>query len=172
MRYIFLSCLFFVLPVWARPCGLEGTVEERIKNCDFASGSFVLVARDDKGVEIYKDLKTGLLWGDRIKSDFNQYGSSKACSSGIPEAGILKGFSWRLPSIREFERAAANGMKEALPNMNHSFWSSTPVKIRKKRTRGATPMSFLWDGNEQRTDTGDSKDAASVRCVSVIPKGK
>jgi hypothetical protein len=40
-----------------------------------------LVALSEKGIAIYEDLKSKLIWGDRIAMDFNQYGSQKACIS-------------------------------------------------------------------------------------------
>lgn len=165
MRFLILFCLTFSASVWAEPCGLEGTLEERIKSCNLTKGEFALVARTATGVEIFKDLKSGLIWGDRITSDFNHYGSAKACDETIPEAGILKDLKWRLPSVREFEDAAIHGMKTALSRMHYHFWTSTQVKKRTGRRRRFVTQSFLWDGNAEKTDIADIKDAASVRCV-------
>lgn len=165
--YFFIS--LFILPVaFARPCGLQGTIEDRIKECAQTKGNFALVAITEKGQEIYKDLKSGFIWGSRIPTDFNHYGSQKACTEEIAGLEIMGPRKWRLPTIREFESAAANGMKTALPNMNHWFWSSTPVQTRKKyRRRRAVPSQvYLWDGSEEKTDVGDLKDGASVRCVT------
>ena len=159
---IFLS-FFIASSVWAVPCGMQGSIDERVKECNLAKGEFVLVARNDKGLEIYKDQKTGIIWGDRITTDFNHYGSQMACSHDLPDAELLKDVSWRLPTIHEFEVASSHGMKE-LPHMEHGFWTSSPVKV--KRRRRSTPlMVFMWDGIEQHSATGDLKDAASVRCI-------
>lgn len=171
VKILFLVSLLMTLTSWAAPssCGKEGSVEERIKNCNSAKGEFVLVARDEKGVEIYKDLKTGLLWGDRISTDFNHYGSQKACSEAAPESELLKEVKWRLPTVREFELAASHRMKDSLPRMFHSFWTSTPVKTksRSRRRRNIQPaQAYVWEGQEERADVGDIKDAASVRCVA------
>lgn len=170
MRFFAFFCLVFSVSAWAETCGLEGTLEERIKSCDVSKGDFVLVARSTTGVEIFKDLKSGLIWGDRVISDFNHYGSQKACDESIPEAGILKDINWRLPTVHEFEEAAVHGMKTALSRMHYHFWSSTSVKKRSKgrRRRAAPAMSFLWDGDAEKTDIADLKDAASVRCVGKI----
>ena len=151
----------------AKPCGLQGTLEERIKECAVVKGDFVLVAATEKGLEFYQDSKSKLIWGIRIASDFNHYGSQKACSEELSEYQVLGTMKWRLPTINEFEQAATHGMKVALPNSEYSFWSSTPVKRKKSRRNRGTPSSvYLWDGSEQRTDTGDLKDGASVRCVA------
>lgn len=150
------------------PCGKEGSLDERIKSCNQTKDGFILVSRSETGVEIYKDAKSGLIWSDRIKTDFNHYGSAKACNDGSPEITLFKELNWRLPTIREFEDSGFNGMKTALPNMSHWFWTSTPVKMKRKgRRRRAPPVqAFLWDGVEQKSDVGDIKDAASVRCVA------
>lgn len=169
MRLIAIVFLLFTSQLWAaEPCGKEGSIDERITQCNLAKGDFHLVARDENGLEIYKDVKTGLIWGDRISIDFNHYGSSKACSNDLKEAQILKDIKWRLPSVREFEVAASHGMKESLPHMVHTFWTATSVRVSRKyrRRRKYLAQSYLWNGPEERTETGDLKDAASVRCVA------
>ena len=166
MKTIYLLPLFFMTSAFAKPCGLQGTIEERMKDCGQTKGNFAVVTITEKNHEIYKDTKTGLIWGSRIPTDFNHYGSQKACADEVNEG--FSSLKWRLPTIREFETAAANGMKESLPSMNHWFWSSTPVHTkRKSRRRRAVPSQvYLWDGSEQKTDVGDLKDGASVRCVA------
>ena len=169
MRFLIFICFAFSVSAWGQPCGLEGSIDERIKSCRLTKGEFVLIARNATGVEIFKDSKSGLIWGDRITSDFNHYGSSKACNDSIPEAEILKGINWRLPTVREFEEAAVHGMKVSLSRMHYHFWSSTEVKRGKGRHRRAAPaQAFLWDGDAEKTDVADLKDAASVRCVGKI----
>jgi hypothetical protein len=168
MRLIYLFSFLVVTSAFAKPCGLKGTIEERIKECAQVKGTFALVAVSEKGTAIYEDTKSKLIWGDRIAMDFNQYGSQKACSGEATEYQMLDTLKWRLPTIRELEEAAAHGIKAALPNMEHSYWSSTPVLTKKTRRRRARAVGvYLWDGFEERTGTGDNlKDAASVRCVA------
>lgn len=168
MKIFILFSFFISFSSFAKPCGLQGSVDDRIKDCSQVKGRFSLVAMTENGLEIYKDTQTGLIWGPRILSDFNHYGSNMACSeevSGYLNIGALK---WRLPTIQEFESAYSNGMKSALSNSEHTYWSSTPVRSRKVRRRRSTQPSqvYLWDGKEERSDTGDLKDAASVRCVT------
>lgn len=167
MKLIILLTVFISGSVFAKPCGLQGTIEERIKDCAITKGDFVLVAATEKGTEFYKDTKSKLIWGSRIATDFNHYGSQKACVDELPDYQVLGSLKWRLPTINEFEQAAAHGMKTALPNSDYSFWSSTGVKRKRSRRNRALPASvYLWDGTDQRTDTGDLKDGASVRCVT------
>jgi hypothetical protein len=165
MRHLFLISFLFIGSAFAKPCGLQGTLEERKKDCDVVKGDFVLVAATEKA-EFYQDMKSKLIWGSRITSDFNHFGSQKACTEDVSDYQVLNSIKWRLPTINELEQAAAHGMKSALPNSDHTFWSSTPVKRkRSRRNRGIPASAYLWDGLEQKTDTGDLKDGASVRCV-------
>jgi hypothetical protein len=166
MKQLYFLALFLTVSAFAKPCGLQGSIEERIKDCSLTKGNFVLVMNSEKGQEFYKDSKSGLIWGSRISTDFNHYGSQKACHDEVSGYENL-GLKWRLPTIREFEEASVHGMKAALSSMEHSYWSSTAVKSRKARRRRAQPAQvFLWDGYAEKTDSGDLKDAASVRCVS------
>lgn len=151
------------------PCGLQGTLDERIKECATAKGNFILVSRTVKGSEVYKDSKSGLIWGPRISYEFNHYGSSKACGDENPVSQIFKDLVWRLPTLKEFEQGAANGIKSSLSDMGHWFWTSTPVgKTKKKyRRRKAAPTSvFMWDGTEEVAGTGSLMDVGSVKCVT------
>lgn len=167
MKLLYFLKIFLISTAWANPCGKEGSLEDRIKECNLTKGNFVLLARDEKNNEVYKDLKSGLLWGNRITSDFNHYGSQRACSGENPESQILKDLKWRLPTIKEFEQVAAQGAKSNLPHMNHWFWTSTPVKSSKRKRRRADPArAYMWDGVDEVSDTGDLKDGASVRCVA------
>lgn len=167
MKFIIAVLLCFTPTAFAKVCGQQGTIDERIKDCAVIKENFALVLNDDKGLEIYQDQKTKLIWGSRIITDFNHYGSQKACDE-IPEKVVLKDLRWRLPTVKEFEQSASHGMKAALPNMTYWFWTSTPVRTRKSRNwrRRQPSQVFIWDGIEQKTDAGDIKDAASVRCVS------
>ncbi|HXH73461.1 MAG TPA: hypothetical protein VNJ08_00750 [Bacteriovoracaceae bacterium] len=161
-------CFILISPAFAEPCGLQGSVDERIKSCAKVKDNFILVTSTSDGREIYKDSKSGLIWSSRISVEMNHYGSQKACPSELLESKILD-LKWRLPTLREFEQAADHGIKTALPNMNHSFWTSTPVqgKSKKRRKRNAPPAGvFMWDGMDEVTSTGSLIDAGSVRCVS------
>jgi hypothetical protein len=164
MKKYFFIYLFFSKTLLASPCGLEGTIEERIKDCNVTKENFVLVFRDDKGQEIYRDTKTDLFWGDRLSVDFNHYGSQKACDS---VEHSLKGLHWRLPTMNEFETASLHGMKSALPRIDLSYWTSTPVKVKRRGRRNRNPArNFIWEGAFENAESGDLRDAASVRCVA------
>lgn len=112
-----------------RPCGLKGSVEERIRDCSYQSTSekegFVLVTRTKEFKEVHKETKTGLLWGDRLPSTMNHYNAEKACNGSLAEVAKISEVTWRLPSEKEYEEAEKNGIRKALPNMNYWFWSSS-----------------------------------------------
>ena len=166
--------IFLGLPLlsWAKPCGLLGNVPERIKDCNEVKGGFVLVMRSEKGLEIYQDQKSQLLWGDRIGFDFNHYGSQRACTEAFPESELLPNLKWRLPTLKEFQVASEHGMKVHLPRMEHDYWTSTPAgKSRKRSRRNKQPATaFVWEGPEGKASAGDLKDGASVRCVAEGPR--
>lgn len=168
MQIYVLLLLLMIQNAFANPCGLSGSVDERMKECNLVKGNFSLVMKTETGLEVYKDTKSGLIWGDRIGFEFNHYGSQKSCGNENPEATLLP-IKWRLPTIREFEQSAANGLKAALPKITYSFWTSTTASKgkRKTRRRKAMPASvYVWNAVDETTETGSLMDAASVRCVA------
>jgi hypothetical protein len=111
------------------PCGLNGSVDERIHDCSLQPNSqkegFVLVARTTDSKEVYKELSTGLLWSDTLPTLMDKTNAKNACKDSIAEGAGLSGVSWKLPSINQFKEAEKSGIRKALPNMNSWFWSST-----------------------------------------------
>lgn len=142
-------------------CGTKGTVEERIRHCRSTNGGFALVSRTKEMKEVHKDLRTGLLWGDRLASTMNHYNAEKACNASLAEvAGISNSATWRLPYKEEYEEAEKNGIRKALPNMNYWFWSST---VR----RNNSDFAWLFNGNNGVTDNYfRTNESVSVRCVA------
>jgi hypothetical protein len=144
------------------PCGLKGSVDERIRDCSYQLTSekegFVLVTRSKEFKEVHKDTKTGLLWGDRLPSTMNQYYAEKACNAILAEvAGISNSATWRLPSKEEYEEAEKNGIRKALPNMNYWFWSSSVHR---------SYYAWLFNGFNGDTDYYVRNYDGSVRCVA------
>lgn len=168
---------------------------ERIKNCETVPGSLketksgtiwnlVARARDSRTgnfYEVWQDLATKLLWGDRINKAYTHYKSiglgtaCKAISSRNVECNVLSeaacispegqlanaGISERkfaLPTDEEFEEAARHGMLEVLPNLTERwFWSSTLME----NNLYARGFAGYLDG--QHFNLRFSR--ASVRCV-------
>jgi hypothetical protein len=161
--------LFTVLkqfdPYQKFPCGLSGTIEERIKDCSYQSGAdkerFVLVTRSKEFKEVHKDLATGLVWSDRLKPYFDHYEAEKACHSKLKEIAGLSELKWKLPSIEDFREAEKSGIRAALPNMNYWFWSSS---LNEANSR----FAWLYVGRDGYIGYGVKRysGTGSVRCVA------
>jgi hypothetical protein len=147
------------------PCGLGGSIEERIRDCSYQSDSekegFVLVTRTKELKEVYKELKTDLLWSDRLPKTMDHFSAEKACNSSLKEvAGINK--SWRLPSKEEYEQAEISGIRQALPNMNYWVWSSSLRNV-------IQDSAWLFDGSSGGDYYVNRKyNKGSVRCVASM----
>jgi hypothetical protein len=124
------------------PCGLQGSVDERIRDCSYQSDSkqegFVVVTRTSKNVVVYKEVSTGLLWSKELRYEdkslhwvvplvpleLNYAEAQRACNSRLREfAGIDK--SWRLPSINEYKVAERHGISKVTHGL--FYWSSSPA---------------------------------------------
>jgi hypothetical protein len=151
------------------PCGLNGSVDERIHDCssrpDSQKEGFVLVARTTDFKEVHKELSTGLLWSDTLPTQMDRLNAKNACKDTIAEGAGLSGVSWRLPSINEFKEAEKSGIRKALPNMNSWFWSSTA-------NTNDSNDPWLYSGHYGNTFTFSGifnfarKFNFSVRCVA------
>ena len=106
------------------PCGLRGTIEERIDDCKLQNNNFVLVTRTEKQKEVYQDLRTGLLWSHRFER-MNYDNASDACDDDAAETGYLPGISWSLPSQDEYKDAEKHGIRWSMPDMQTIFWTDT-----------------------------------------------
>jgi hypothetical protein len=142
-------------------CGLKGSIEKRIQDCSEQREGFILVTRTQEGKEVHKEVSTGLLWSDRLPLRMNHYSAEKACKADLKEVGGISGVTWRLPSIEEYEEAEKNGMRNALPNMNHWFWSSSVLSY-------YSNYAWLFNGSSGSTDyvSYSRNNYGSVRCVA------
>lgn len=145
-----------------KTCGTQGTVDERIQDCSSSKGGFVLVARTESGKEVYKELKTGLLWSDSLPYSMSYYDAQGACNSGLEEFAEISGVTWRLPSIYEYKKADEDGIRKALPNMNSWFWSSSVYRYYSDNSYGA----WLFNGHSGSTGDVGRDSNYSVRCVA------
>jgi hypothetical protein len=146
------------------PCGLKGSVDERIKDCSYQLTSekegFVLVTRSKDFKEVHKEVSTGLLWSDRLRFPMDHFRAEKACNADLEEVAGISGVTWRLPSIDEYQEAEKNGIRRVLPNMRYWFWSSSVHSI-----NSSNAWLFMGvDGNTSSVDRGNFY--VSVRCVT------
>jgi len=117
-------------------------------------GHFVLVQRNEDKSEIWKDEKSGLIWGDKLPKSISQHKAGTACK----KLAKIDGKSWRLPTKEEFEEAEVHGIRSALPNMSYEFWSSS---------LDASYSRYAWslNGRSGTVNRWDRNGLSSVRCV-------
>lgn len=152
------------------PCGLKGSVDERISDCSrlpqqtWGGGDgFVLVTRSFDLKEVHKEISTDLLWSDTLPLEMTHYDALDACNSDLEEVGGISGVNWRLPTIHEYKKAEKNGIRFKLPNTNSWFWSSSVSPLMKNRARLFSKFYGVAYYELHRRDI-----PFSVRCVAKI----
>ena len=162
------------------------TVEDRIKDCAGIPKSAVktstgvtwnLVSRkrdpnSGRFMEVWKDSKSGLLWGDAQDKRYTHYNAvalsngkvirESACKSDEGKAANaqISEKAFGIPKKSEFEMAEKNGIREVVPNMRDElFWSASIHPI-------ISDLAFIFVGNRS---TGGHEIRHgyhhSVRCV-------
>ncbi len=151
-----------------RPCGLEGSIDERIEKCSYMQQDnpfgLVLVTRTKELKEVWYDQTNKLLLSDRLPVLVDFETATKVCSRIYQEMGNLPGIIWRLPVIQEYTRMS-QAYVQVLPNMvgvnsGHWFWTSSQ--------RGRTVFTF---NGQDGTISGNiflKSPTGSVRCVSTL----
>ena len=144
------------------PCGLQGSVDERIKDCSYSEvEGFVLVTRSKDFKEVHMEVSSGLLWSDRLPLRMNQLTAEQICKvAEFKEFGGIEGKTWRLPSIDEYREAMKNGSRNVLPNTNHWFWSSSVRHLR------YDSYAWLFNGFTGSFLSDVVTTHLSVRCVA------
>lgn len=150
------------------PCGLSGTVDERIKDCSYQSearkGKFVLVRRTKESYEVYMNTRNGQLWSDLLPYEYPQNQTSEVCNNNPVIQGLLgkgSGVKWRAPHIGEYVDAEADGIKD-LPKIDYWQWSDsiTGGLFAKER------MGYLYLANSKPITWGQNIPNY-VRCVTT-----
>jgi hypothetical protein len=151
------------------PCGLDGTLNERIKDCsyqpDARKGKFVLLRRSKDFSEIYMNTRNGQLWSDFLGGEYPQKEATPACNNNPEIRGLLErtGYKWRAPRIEEYVDAEADGIKEALPHIQYWQWSeSITGGLFAKERKG-----YLYSANDPKPITWNQDITYKVRCVST-----
>jgi len=114
-------------------CGLKGSVQQRIKDCNETRGNFVVVAYHPNVsgfgiIDVIKDLDSGLLWSRAHSALYtggfmDHYQAVVGCTNGMGEALGIDA-EWRLPSIDEYKEAERNGIRSAIRGFEGRWWSS------------------------------------------------
>lgn len=150
-----------------RPCGLTGSIEERMENCSYQVPqrfNMVLVTRTEKLKEVWLDVNNNLLWSDRLPNKMNLANAQLACKTTTEEMAFLNEFQWRLPSGTEFqisgESVIGSFHYQNGPEENNWYWSST--------IKGRMVMIFnTLDASTTSSPFTNSRNG-SVRCVSPV----
>jgi len=91
---------------------------------------FELVERTRFGSEVWKDIKTGYLWGDKYPKILNHFTAWGHCQRGVTKdsRGNISG-KWKLPSKGDFNTAEAHGFRETFRDVGlKSYWTSNTKK--------------------------------------------
>lgn len=147
-----------------RPCGLTGTIEERIESCSYVQTSvfsMTLVTRTKDQKEVWFDGHKKILWSDRIPEKMNFERAKTACEMIASEGGNLPDINWKLPSAEDYN--SAETLINVLPNMmrySEAYWFwTTSTKGRMVKTFNGQDGTINWN-----PFTGSK--SGSVRCVS------
>ncbi|WP_408096560.1 hypothetical protein ACJVC5_16095 [Peredibacter sp. HCB2-198] len=150
-----------------RPCGLSGTLEERMENCSYQVAqrfNMVLVTRTEKLKEVWLDVNNNILWSDRLPSKMGHASAQIACKTATEEMGYLDEFKWRLPTGTEFEISGESvlGVFQFQTGAEESswYWSST--------VRGRSIMIFNTQDASTTYSPFINNRNGSVRCVSPV----
>ncbi len=140
------------------PCGQNGTLEERIKDCSLEKVvkglngrlyTWRLVSRSEKAREVWQDVASRLLWGDIGKANINCLKAKIVfCESDKAiEAGANIPTKWHLPNIRIIKEAQSHGMFEALPRIYGDFEKrNTNYFLNEKLECNDHEASYSWHG--------------------------
>ena len=144
-------------------CGLSGSIQERIKDCNKTIGNFSLVAKNSKGVEIYLDNISSYLWSDNLHAQMTNLHADEVCRALYDfDEAIGIDADWRLPSRQEFSRAFDNGISSSLPDMEDNFWTAS----RPRDSDDDGMYVFNAREGEGYATVQDFRERYEVRCVA------
>jgi hypothetical protein len=150
------------------PCGLLGSLQERIDECAREAGSkkhnWKLVTRTVSH-EIWQS-PSGLIWGDLLDAEYSHYEASLACSKTREENGNISELFFRLPSYEEFQEAHQQQMRHVLPHVPGWFWTSSKVEFDRRLRKKAGINTQLDPNGSFLPSLGEMEQTSAVRCVS------
>lgn len=143
-----------------RPCGLKGTIEERIESCSYiqrSSFGLTLVMRKSDLTEVWYDRVSKLLWSDRLPMRMDYKTAKDACPALNAEFEGVDLLNWRLPTGEDY--STNSGLIQVLPNMpGNWYWTST--------TKGRFVLIYTGSTGELSYNPFSGSNGGSVRCVS------
>jgi hypothetical protein len=154
-----LALLSSISAFGSQPCGLTGSLDQRIKDCDQRKEGFVLITRTHDGREVNQEIKSGLLWSGVLGEYI--FEEAKIACMRLKSAADITGRTWRLPTIKEYEAADKSGIRTALPNMKGWFRTASVV-----RPNNYTVESYFYNGETGEIAHESFWHFAPVRCIS------
>lgn len=139
---LFASLSFCVSSFAAEPCGLTGTLNQRLESCRSMSNgnsdNFKVVSSDGKGHDLVLDVKTNIIWSQHFKVQMLKRYTNKIdygtvinfCQRFVPFN--MEGGKWRLPSARELKCAHRRGLRTI------DSWGVISSKVRHRSYRTYT----------------------------------
>jgi hypothetical protein len=121
------------------PCGLRGTVSERIADCartkELEGGSWALVTKTlDGKKEVWKDLTSGLTWSDLLPPTTAERARAHCAEPATLEArGNLAQLSFRQATAKELKQALQHSIHYALsalavtPRTTFDYWGTRHI---------------------------------------------
>ncbi|GEM_PF-5094906 len=173
---IIYSVLMSLDPNKKKPCGLDGSVEERIKSCASTPGATLngwkLVLRTKSDREIWYEKTSGLVWGGMLGTTHDHIDAVGQCSQGREENGDLDPSVFRFPTIEEFSRSAFNSDGNPLKSKDYKYWSSTSEGPEVWVYDGSTGKKKLTSRTVVTKDKQNNEFSSllklNVRCVGKV----
>lgn len=142
-----------------QPCGLTGSVSDRIQDCKNINGQDAIRAKDwvlvtktqGEGAESWMESDSDLIWLQPEPGSFTWQEARAACAA--------KGL-W-LPNRYEFDRADDQGMRQVLPFLRRKLWWT----YTESDFEGA---AFFYNGTRGYTDDGNQTEKHRVVCAMKV----
>lgn len=123
------------------------------------------------GYEIWKDLRTGQYWSDRLTSRYTYSQALRACPSpddARTAKGGLVGIHWRLPSREDYETALAHEFRDVVKESTWMYWTSTLIDEPDVQHNGGYVFAGSGQGGFYSGYWGAASFPLSVRCVGSL----
>lgn len=174
----FIIAFFSVFSLWAEegpdrptfpqmafnggPCGLKGSIEERIQNCNQVCSEehiWHLVTRTYQGYEIWQNAKTKELWTDVLPFQVPFKDAESACQDlhGSLISDLLP-YTWELP--RKFDYISM------AKDLNACFTRQPYQLLWVRDSFPQDPYATAFDSNIQDFVSVDSRISLPFRCIA------
>lgn len=147
-------------------CGLEGPIEDRVSDCNQScqpsrarlKTNWKLVSRSDRGLEVWQNERTGLIWSALYPFRVSAQQAKEICEQHFPEdfKGGLSAF-WELPKEWTITEELNHGLLECVPNMNGQIWVNEYV---------SNDRAYIFDGTTRNFFASSTRFSYDFRCVA------